>query len=502
MLQKYVFANASKHWNHYVRKLLHKSLDKHRGIISLLQTDDYSPPAKTNLICLKYLLHRVKLFIDKSKQVNNEQCVRYHNFFRKPLKTYRFNNPRYYKSKSGQYLVFLVHFRLHPNFHLNITAHYIYFSANSFLKCYFGNLVVRNFLRNTKDNGFNFKYCGIVPSFNLYPPSHRLTIEITIVHHIIFDSLITHSVIDSGRITSYQVQSNMLATPSKVLKFVTSDSFFVRYELQVEKYECLFISGTILQNDFIEVYDGPGILYNVLEPYVSNGHLLYTTTTFQSIIYLFTKSQSFSGFVTYEATMPMTLVKQIYMEKNQSILLTSENELDSTPVQLIKIQTYVELFLNITIHQMENIGNNHSSCGYAGITSYDIKTDGTFKKISTICHGNNYEEYKYRNMYTQNSVVLLVLYAYKKYSNFSLVLSVSISYCKATTINICELEHDPVTLESYRFFSVRKHKCIVLQLDYRQANISLFNPRNTYQYGAALPFYSVYSGTNSLRGKL
>ena len=69
--------------------------------------------------------------------------------------------------------------------------------------------------------------------------------------------------------------------------------------------------------------------------------------------------------------------------------------------------------------------------------------------------------------------MLLVLYSYKSYSNISLNLSVSTSECKATTTNICELKHDKGSLESTSFFSVKKQKCIILQLDYSQRNISL-----------------------------
>ena len=83
-------------------------------------------------------------------------------------------------------------------------------------------------------------------------------------------------------------------------------------------------------------------------------------------------------------------------------------------------------------------------------------------------------KYKYRNIYTQNSEMLLVLYSYKQYSKFSLTLSVSTSQCKATTIHICELEHDSFYLESNFFFLFKNQDCVVLQLSYGQGNMSLF----------------------------
>ena len=323
----------------------------------------------------------------------------------------------------------------------------------------------------------------------------------TAKHEVHFDSSITHSVIDSGRITSYQVKSINTATYMTVMKLFTRESYFLRYELQVERYECIHISWNTVQTDIIEVYDGPGTLYNMLKPFVfENGKLLYTTTTFQSVILLFTNNNTNSGFVTYK-TMSINVNKWVYVERNQSVLITSQMELTNAEIKIMKIETEMELILNITIHQMNYTGSNHSSCGFAGITSYDIITNRTFKKISTVCHSNNHIEYKYRNIYTENSVVLLDLYSYKKYSNFSLVISVSTSSCKAEAVDICELEHDPLSLESNRMFSIRKNKCVILQYDYRQANISLFKLSHNAHYGPAIDYYTVYSGTHILRGK-
>ena len=265
--------------------------------------------------------------------------------------------------------------------------------------------------------------------------------------------------------------------PIQVLIFFIPELYFLRYELQVERYEILHISCNTLQYNFIKVHDGPGTLNNILKPIVSKGDIvLYTTTTFQSVIVLITKNNIFlnTTFMIYNTTMFSDIHKIFYLKKNHSILITSENELIDTEVNVVKIETLTELYLNITIHHMNYTGKNHSSCGFAGLTSYDINTNGTFKKISTICHRNNYQECKYRNIYTQNSEMLLVLYSYKQYSKFSLTLSVLTSQCKATTIDICELEHDPFYLESNYFSLFKNQNFVVLQLNYGQGNMSLF----------------------------
>ena len=134
------------------------------------------------------------------------------------------------------------------------------------------------------------------------------------------------------------------------------------------------------------------------------------------------------------------------------------------------------------------------------MTSYDITENRTFSKISTICNSNNNQEYRYRNIYTQKSMVLLVMYSYKKYANFNLTLSVITTQCKATMMNICELLHDPLSLEATSYFSVRKHNCIVLQLEHGDTNISLFKISRRFN-SPSKGYYTTYIENHLVRSK-
>ena len=150
---------------------------------------------------------------------------------------------------------------------------------------------------------------------------------------------------------------------------------------------------------------------------------------------------------------------------------------------------------------MNYIGQNHSSCGFGGITLYDVIENGTFQKISTVCHSNNQHEYKYRNMYSQKSVMLLVLYSYKRYSNFTFKLNVSVSECKTTVTNLCELKHDPLNLESNRMYFIKRQSCIVLQLDYGQGNMSSLRLNKSNPFRSNIQYYLIDDGVHLLRGK-
>ena len=96
--------------------------------------------------------------------------------------------------------------------------------------------------------------------------------------------------------------------------------------------------------------------------------------------------------------MSTKMLKETNLQKNNSILVTSEIELNDSEIRMIKMETEAELFYKITINELKYTGIKYSSCGYAGITLYDINRNGSFQKISTVCYSNE-QEYKYRNLY-------------------------------------------------------------------------------------------------------
>ena len=479
ILMKYVFTNASKHWNHYIRKLLHNSLEFYVMNISVdlfvpSSLFDRNPDAvceENVMSCLKYLMQHVNKFVFKHKKVEYLRIVslvgagtkfKGNSILLEPIKTSSLKGV-----KGPQYST--LHFDLDPHFYLNMTFHYIYFSSNSFLKCNYSRLTVKSFVQTTDDIPLDFEFCGIVPSFAIYPPSSRVTVTIQInLYQVTFDSIMSHCVIDCDKVVTHPIKSSNSEELVSVMRFSLSKSYFLRYEIEGEKYEKLYILCNISQYSFIEVYDGPGTLYNILEPFLWKGKMaFYNTSTFKTVIVLLKFSYTLSDItnIAYKVTSHVKLHKKIYVEENSSVLITSA-ELKDTEIKILEIKTEIDIFLKTTIHQINYTGNNHSSCGFAGVSSYDIIEKGNFQKISTICHSNNNQEYEYKSIYTQNPVMLLVMYSFKKYSNFSVTVLVSTSLCKATKINICDLEHDPQSLKSNSMFFIKRQSCIVLQLDY------------------------------------
>ena len=269
MLKKYVFTNASRHWKHYLRKLLHNSLQTYFPKIPASIPDfllirlptkvvqnlnKYLPISDNALNCLFYLSQHVKLFLAKQKQVQELEIVSLitsgwflvgNKTVFEPLKTS-------FLKGANQRQNSVLHFILDPNLHLNLSVHYIYFSSNAFLKCQIASLTVFSFIQN---HDKRFKYCGVVPSFLLYPSSYKVIISVEIAsYQVTFDSIITHSVIDSDKIITYQMKSRRLLVPISVIRFLATELCLLRYELEVERYKTLLILYSIRQNYTIVMY--------------------------------------------------------------------------------------------------------------------------------------------------------------------------------------------------------------------------------------------------------
>ena len=151
MLKKFVFTNATKHWNNYVKKLMEHStkkaiskrvLKKESAINSLLQV-------KTIIIYLQHSVKLLKQFFMKSKQVNvlhvhpyvsyaesHEGSEIHETTLFKPLMTYRPSDLDIISNSFREDIQVKQYFVLNPNLQLNLSVHYMYFSSNSFLKCF------------------------------------------------------------------------------------------------------------------------------------------------------------------------------------------------------------------------------------------------------------------------------------------------------------------------------------------------------------------------------
>ena len=357
ILKKFVFTNAAKLWNRYVTKLIQYSIEK---IFSKMITRNkmsvyYLPYNKSLKICIQLLMEEIKDFLFKSKKVNvchvdlyllwsKNYIIReiHETILFKSLMTYRpsFLQMNWFPDNNIDDVQVKQHFILNPNFYLHISFYYIYFSSSSFLKCFFGNLMIQNIAHKY---GSNFKYCGIIPSFKIYSMFEKVTIAITIEsYEVAFDTIISYSVIDAYKIISYNVKITKTEVPVTVIKPLSTESYLLKYHFKVERYETMDLLCNFSQYHIIDVYDGPGTLYNILQPLAANDQMvLYTSTSFQCVVFLFTKEFNIkeSTIIAYNATISKKAQWKIYLPKNNSKFLISEMYLSDSEISMVKFET-------------------------------------------------------------------------------------------------------------------------------------------------------------------
>ena len=302
MLKKFVFTNATKHWDNYVRKLMEYSTKRvvSENVLRKEPSINCLPKHKSITIYLQDSVKILKHFVMKSKQVNalnvsskmSYDSEIHETILFKPLMTYR---PSDIDIMSNSYIEDNImsngyiediqikqYFVLNPNLQLNLSVHYMYFSFNSFLKCFFGSLNIESITHVNGKNPQNtkYKYCGIVSSFILYPASNKVTITISVESYkVTFDSIISYSVMDSHKIISYEGKRTISVAPITVMKLLSTDQYLLKYQLEVERYERINIICNISQYDVISIFDGPGTSCNILEPFEGNGKMAHYTST-------------------------------------------------------------------------------------------------------------------------------------------------------------------------------------------------------------------------------
>ena len=100
---------------------------------------------------------------------------------------------------------------------------------------------------------------------------------------------------------------------------------------------------------------------------------------------------------------------------------------------------------NVTIRSIYNSNQGDVLCTYGGYSMYDIAGQG-YHGISTIC------KHTKRNIYSQTSTMLLVVYSFREYGSFSVELEFSTTGCTVWKIKFCTgyIIRNPSFVESYK----------------------------------------------------
>ena len=122
----------------------------------------------------------------------------------------------------------------------------------------------------------------------------------------------------------------------------------------------------------------------------------------------------------------------------------------------------------VTIHAciLKDFGffrsEKNTRCNYTGLVAFHMESADKFRHKFSLCDG----VFKHRNIYSETSAILLVIYSYREYGTLNVTVGFSTTSCKLKIIDIC-------TLYSLCAMSGLNKECI----KFRKESFDFPNPR-------------------------
>ncbi len=364
------------------------------------------------------------------------------------------------------------HFFLNLKFSLNMTFHYVYFSAAMNDKCALGNLKITQFLGE-------IKMCGILSKTSVYAPVQRPAIGVQMEFDVLHDVKMSYSVIDSGPLLTLPptcahlhrayIEQHSTAVVSALwpVRFLQHHLQLQMYKLVASKLEVIHLKVGVAENISV-VHDGPSSLSQPIraKPHKSIKVNTYVTTSFQCLmlLYNYTSHLKFSFHLWTE-----TDTQHVKLQPHNSKVMTYPDQ-QFCPVcsfSFVQIKTQHGFYLNLSVINMTVSGeNNTMTCSFAGLAAYHRQ-----REITSMCPTSiyNYDILKFSDysdtepgvfqpVYSENSSMTLVWYSYQPYTRMRTTFQMSTTACKAARINICESGIGDTG------FPTQKGHCFIMQL--------------------------------------
>ena len=404
ILRRFVFKDSPKYWFHHIRRFLYKDIGK------LSKATQYY-----NFNFIRYNIQSTIIFGKRVQMTYIYPGIPYSSTesswkLRVPSGNLQFVEDEQFQSA--------YQFNLDNLLKLNITFDYIKIFSKIYYpdECYLGHLSLKN--SNITTDGSKLKYCGRHSLMMCYPPYEKINISLSIRQYIFFDLKFSFSIIDQNNIVSCSVDRIKLIKPN----LIQTIKYIQEFHLSTDKHKILVMYLHTKLNS-VEIYDGPGTLSNKLqEKGYGKSYYKYVTTYFQCVIYIYDWNENNSIFkesVTY-FTRKLISPEVISINFTQVLKFLFPNYLcfQDRKLCLLQVSTLPSHGINITINSINHTHNNNDLCTYSGIAAY-IMNNHSNKEISTECKSKT-NFYKYRNIYTNTSTILVVIYSFFEYGPLNL----------------------------------------------------------------------------------
>ncbi len=391
--------------------------------------------------------------------------------------------------------VHTVHFALHNFFTLNLTFHYIYFSAVYSNSASFGRIDILDAAIQvcSKANKFckYFTFSGIHPKLTVYSQHHLVNITSQARIFVAHDTMFSYSVIDEGRISSVTIKWHEILDQQQINNQLIQSSLlgadiFTQYHVEIQAYRIVVSKLHLLliktaAEDSDSLWTRNTVCTGDSWQYCSFwGQCYILPINFQCLLHMFGSNLSFVISFRHREHNEKNVM---YVRPGTSKYLNSVHYLCKyCTVALQKISTEPGYHLNLTISSMAHRGENNTvACNYAGVAAYDAdieittvcllqRNNGQGSKQSSIIHSST--SYRFQNIFSPNYSFVLVLFSYRRYASFSTSVTVRTSSCAPKPINVCHhnktVPHSKYPLNTgfifdEHFFSVQEGQCVIFQ---------------------------------------
>ena len=213
---------------------------------------------------------------------------------------------------------------------------------------------------------------------------------------------------------------------------------FVRLILHFEKYKYIRITFPPTKY-FIEAFDGPDTLSPMLPSTYLNAKLHeMVTSSFQCILNVCmgcTNSFSYQ-YELHINSFVVTPVKSIILNyQNVSNFVYQYNtQQTNRNVDIISVLVPHNLKINITIQNLSHDYNQNFLCTYGGFVIHESMEAKENSQISAKCTPHR-DIFRFQNIYSNGSVILLVVYSYREYGSMNLSVVFSTTKCSIVRVN-------------------------------------------------------------------
>ena len=277
------------------------------------------------------------------------------------------------------------------------------------------------------------KYCGYHSSFSFYTFLQHIWVSVNFLPCSFIAVSAIFEILDAHIISSRNSLHKTVVLPGlqHIVGYLTSFGTLYKhtYHIEVNRIKCIQFNSSSFDDALLfTIFDGPGNLSPILHP-VGNKSL---TSSFQCYIEVLLSLDSFVH--------PIIFGSANFPNKSHIFLSTSNRtkKLHVPNARCVRDTCYYFVRANIgsqikVFHADSYFSSTFSqTCKYGGLVVAEIFRNG-MTEISVCLDA--WRDLEQRNIYSQNSSLIIILYQYPPYSKIWMTLHLSATKCKVVQIN-------------------------------------------------------------------